>query len=63
MEADGKKADEGTTQDYPMARYDKSYDLVCTCIFTRIACVCWCHMQTTKRLPYLYTVLVLKLEE
>ena len=37
--------------------------VVCTCIFTMIACACWCHMQTTKRLPYLYTVLVLKLEE
>ena len=25
--------------------------LVCTCIFsTRIACACWCHMQTAKRL-------------
>ena len=23
-EADGKKADEGTSQDYPMARYDRS---------------------------------------
>ena len=36
--------------------------VVCTCIFTGIACACWFHMQTTRRLPYLYTVLVLKLE-
>ena len=39
MEADGKKADEGTSQDYPMARYGRSYD---PCLYMHFYKDCLC---------------------
>lgn len=39
VEADGKKADEGTSQDYPMARYDRSYD---PCLYMHFYKDCLC---------------------
>ena len=40
MEVDGKKADEGTSQDYPMARYDRSYDPCCLYMHFYKDCLC-----------------------
>lgn len=37
--------------------------VVCTCIFTMIACACWCHANYKKVALLVYSVLVLKLEE
>ena len=39
-EADGKKADEGTSQDYPMARYDRNYHPCCLYMHFYNDCLC-----------------------
>ena len=73
MEVDGKKADEGTSQDYPMARYDRSYDTCCLYMHFYKDCLCllvlYANYKKVALLVYsahsssFRTSLVLKLEE
>lgn len=65
MEADGKKADEGTSQDYPMARYDRNYHPCCLDMHFYNDCLCLLvsYANYKKVALLVYSVLVLKLEE
>lgn len=65
VEADGKKADEGTSQDYPMARYDRNYHPCCLYMHFYNDCLCLLvsYANYKKVALLVYSVLVLKLEE